>query len=60
MGIAEKEGRLHVLDTDIPDFFFFSPTAEITARFPGKISAHIPTPGCVCVKGKQKKMDSYK
>ena len=47
MGIAEKEGGLPVLPTDILNtffFFFFLPSVEIIARLPGKIGAHIPTP----------------
>ena len=43
MGIAEVEGGWPVFDTHSNFFFFFLPTAEITAWFPGKIRAHIPT-----------------
>ena len=47
MEMVEKEGGLSVFDTDILNFFFFfffssSPTAEITAQFPGKIGENLP------------------
>ena len=49
MGIVEKEGGLHVFDTDILNtFFFFFPflfllTAEIITQLTGKIRANLPT-----------------
>ena len=40
MVIVEKEGGLPVFDTDILNTFLA--TTEITARFAGKIGAHLP------------------
>ena len=44
MEIAEKEEGLAAFDTDILNtfFFFFLPTAAITARLTSKISANLP------------------
>ena len=45
MEMVEKEGGLLVFDSDIINtffFFFFLPTAEITAQLTGKIDAHLP------------------
>ena len=44
MAIVEKEGILPVFNIDILNtFFFFLPTAEITAWLTGKIGTNLPT-----------------